>query len=62
MIVTIDTEIRLSGDAAREFYDQMRSVDMNAIASRDAFLADVNCRLDEEGTLIIYDEESAEEH
>lgn len=51
--MTIDTEIRLSGNAAREFYNQMKSVDMTAITSRDAFLSDVNCRLDEHGILTI---------
>jgi hypothetical protein len=51
--MTIDTEIRLAGDNAREFYNQMKSVDMMAIASRDAFLSDVNCELDEQGVLTI---------
>ena len=51
--MTIDTEIRLAGDNAREFYNQMKSVDMTAIASRDAFLSDANCELDEQGVLTI---------
>ena len=49
----INTEIRLTGDDAREFYSQMITVDSSAIASRDAFLSDVNCYLDEQDVLTI---------
>lgn len=49
----IDTEIRLAGEDARKFYNQMISVDKTSIASRDAFLSDVNCYLDEQDVLTI---------
>lgn len=49
----ISTDIRLTGDDARKFYSQMISVDKAAIISRDAFLSDVNCCLDEQGVLTI---------
>lgn len=49
----IDTEIRLAGEDARKFYRQMISVDKAAIISRDAFLSDANCYLDEQDELTI---------
>ena len=49
----INTEIKLAGEDARKFYSQMITVDSSAIASRDAFLSDVNCYLDEQDVLTI---------
>lgn len=53
VVVRIDSEILLTGSAAHDFYNQMKSVDMAAITSRDSFLADVNCWIDEAGILSI---------
>lgn len=49
----IDTEIILAGEDARKFYSQMISVDKASIASRDGFLSDANCYLDEQDVLTI---------
>lgn len=53
VVVRIDSEVFLTGSAAHDFYNQMKSVDMAAITSRDSFLADVNCWIDEAGILSI---------
>ena len=49
----IDTEIRISGEAANEFHNMMTSIDLDAISARDAFLSDVSCEFDEQGILSI---------
>ena len=49
----IDTEIRISGEAANEFHNMMTSIDLDAISARDAFLSDVCCEFDEQGILSI---------
>jgi uncharacterized protein (UPF0179 family) len=49
----IDTELRLSGDAAVKFHKMMTSIDLESIKARDEFLADVNCKIDDTGVLSI---------
>lgn len=49
----IDTEMRLSGDAAVEFRNMMTLVDADSLNARDEFLSDLDCDFDEQGVLSI---------
>ena len=49
----VDTEMRLNGHAADEFYNMMTMVDSDTIRARDNFLSDISCQLDENGVLSI---------
>lgn len=49
----IDTEIRLSGDAANEFQNMMMSVDLDSINARDEFISECAYQFDENGILSI---------
>lgn len=49
----MDTEMRLSGDAAVEFRNMMTSVDTDSLNARDVFLADLDCDFNEQGVLSI---------
>lgn len=49
----IDTEIRLSGEAANEFYNMMTAVNLDSISARDEFISDLSYQFDEQGVLSI---------
>lgn len=49
----LDTEIRLNGEAANEFHNMMRMVDLDSINERDRFVSNVSCQFDEKGVLSI---------
>lgn len=49
----IDTEIRLSGEAANEFHNMMISADLNSIDVRDKFISKLTSEIDHQGVLSI---------
>lgn len=49
----IDTEIRLSGEAANEFHNMMISADLNSISVRDKFISNLASEIDYQGVLSI---------
>ena len=49
----IDTEIRLSGEAANEFHNMMISADLNSIGVRDKFISNLASEIDHQGALLI---------
>lgn len=49
----IDTEIRLSGEAANEFHNMMISADLNSIDVRDKFISNLASEIDHQGVLLI---------
>lgn len=49
----VDSEIRLSGEAANQFHNILASVDLESINARDEFISDLSCQLDEQGALSI---------
>ena len=51
--MTIDTEIRLSGEAANEFHNMMISADLNSISVRDKFISNLASEIDHQGALLI---------
>ena len=51
--MTIDTEIRLSGEAANEFHNMMISADLNSIDIRDKFISKLISETDHQGILSI---------
>ncbi len=53
MTMKIDTEIRLFGDDALDFYNRMMFVDLDMIAQRDMFISSVDWYLDDNGILTI---------
>lgn len=52
-MMVVDTEIRLSGDAANEFHNMMTSVDLDSIYARDEFISELSYQLDAQGELSI---------
>ena len=49
----IDTEIKLRGFAAKEFYKMMTSMDIDSLHARDKFISNLNYAVDENGILSI---------
>lgn len=53
MIIMIDTEIKLTGYAAKEFHKIMTSMDIDSLHARDKFISNSNYDVDENGILSI---------
>lgn len=51
--MTVNTEIRISRNAADEFRNSMAAVDLDSVSLRDKFMDDVTSSTDGSGTLVI---------
>lgn len=49
----LDSELRLCGESAVAFHNLMTRIDLDAISSRDKFVSNVDCHIDDDGVLSI---------
>jgi len=49
----LDSELRLCGESAVAFHNLMTRIDLDAISSRDEFVSNVDCHIDDDGVLSI---------